>query len=308
MSGGLLYAGGSFYTIGGQNRTNLVALDTTTALATSWSPNPNQAGVINAMALSGNLLYAGGRFTSIGGQSRNYLAALNIATGVATSWNPAPNNHVNSLAVEGATIYAGGMFTSVGGLTRGGIAAWNSGSGTVITNWDAALQLSSSGIRDVQSIVPGGNTIYIAGNFSYGPGVGGTYYVAELNTATGVTTPWVAYDRIDVYVPLGIRTGKALIVDSDQLYLGGQIPANLMVYPMAIPPAPPHLESPHLDSDAFRAQLIGQDGQNYMIEATSDFQFWQPYGPFQTSGGMYNFEDTDAVFFDLRFYRAYASP
>ncbi|HEX5218698.1 MAG TPA: hypothetical protein VFZ59_03960 [Verrucomicrobiae bacterium] len=308
LSGGLLYAGGSFYNIGGQNRTNLVALDTTTALATSWSPNPNSAGTVNAMALSGNLLYVGGRFTSIGGQSRNYLAALDSATGVAASWNPAPNNQVNSLAVDGARIYAGGTFTSVGGLPRGGIAAWNSGTGNVITNWDSDLQLSSSGIRDVQSIAPAGSSIYIAGNFSYGPGVGGTYTVSELDTTTGATTPWFSYDRSDVYVPLGIQTGKALIADSDRLYLAGQIPANLMVYPMAIPPAPPHLESPHLDPDAFRAQLIGQDGQNYYIEATSDFQFWQPFGPFQTSGGTYNFEDTNAAFFDVRFYRAYAAP
>jgi hypothetical protein len=138
--------------------------------------------------------------------------------------------------------------------------------------------------------------------------VGATYSVAELNVGNGAATSWVGNERADVYVPLGFQTGKALTLAANKLYVGGQIPGCIVAYSLGNVVMPPRLESPRWNSDAFRARLIGQDGQNYMIEATSDFQFWEPLGPFQTTGGIFEFEDFDAFNFDFRMYRAHAVP
>lgn len=86
-SNGGLYVGGKFGTIGGQSRNGLAALDTTTALATAWAPEPDSIGV-TAIAASGQTVYVGGSFSTIGGQARPYVAALDATTGLATAWAP----------------------------------------------------------------------------------------------------------------------------------------------------------------------------------------------------------------------------
>ena len=45
MSGGIVYAGGPFFMIGGQARGSIAALDATTGLATSWNPGASGGGV-----------------------------------------------------------------------------------------------------------------------------------------------------------------------------------------------------------------------------------------------------------------------
>ncbi len=105
-SGGVVYAGGSFTTVGGQTRNHLAALDASTGAATAWSPNANN--MVQALAVSGGVVYAGGQFSSVGGQARNYLAALDTTTGAATAWNPNADSTVRALADVGR-----------GGLRRG---------------------------------------------------------------------------------------------------------------------------------------------------------------------------------------------
>src|SRR5207245_5125715 len=106
VSGGTVYAGGTFTGIGGQTRSGIAALDAATGAATSWDPNPNGPpgqGTVSAaaMALIGGTVYAGGNFASIGGQIRNGVAALDVSTGMATGWNPNLGGRVNALVVSG---------------------------------------------------------------------------------------------------------------------------------------------------------------------------------------------------------------
>jgi trimeric autotransporter adhesin len=79
VSGGTVYAGGGFTTIGGQGRNYIAALDAITGAATSWNPNSN--GPARPVAVSGGTVYVVGVFTNIGGQSRRNIAALDPVTG-----------------------------------------------------------------------------------------------------------------------------------------------------------------------------------------------------------------------------------
>ncbi|HYA41426.1 MAG TPA: hypothetical protein VEF34_09000 [Syntrophobacteraceae bacterium] len=180
VSGGTVYAGGFFGSIGGQNRNCIAALDASTGNATSWNPNAN--GRVFTIAVSGGTVYAGGFFTSIGGQNRNNLAALSASTGEATAWNPNAFGRVNALAVSGGTVYAGGRVGGIGGVARNNAAALDSSTGKA-TLWNpnangyvCALAVSSS-------------TVYVGGDFS---SIGGQYrnYIAALDASTGKATSW----------------------------------------------------------------------------------------------------------------------
>lgn len=80
VRGDLVYAGGEFQFIGGQNRNYLAALDATTGLATSWNPDlfGPSAGipVVMGLAVDNDLVVAGGRFTTAGGRLRQSLAVF----------------------------------------------------------------------------------------------------------------------------------------------------------------------------------------------------------------------------------------
>jgi len=134
VSGSIVYAGGEFTNIGGQQRSNIAALDVSTGAATSWNPGtgtsaPLTSFGVSALAVSGGIVYAGGSFTAIGGVERNHIAALDASTGLATSWNPNASDFVNTLAVSGGIVYAGGTFTAIGGVERNHIAALDPSTG-----------------------------------------------------------------------------------------------------------------------------------------------------------------------------------
>ena len=167
LSGTTLYVAGIFFSIGGQARSSLAAIDTSSGNATSFNPTPSGGCCgteVMTVLLDGTTLYAGGAFTSIGGQSRNHLAAFNTTDGSVTSFNPnvsASNGDptVRALAVSGTTLYAGGHFTSIGGQSRNYIAALNTSDGTA-TSWN------SNADNWVYSLALSGTTLYTGGQFT----------------------------------------------------------------------------------------------------------------------------------------------
>jgi hypothetical protein len=129
VRGSTVYAGGTFFSIGGQARNHLAALDASTGAVGAWSPNPTGAltgyyPAIYALATSEEVVYVGGDFYGIGGQVRRCLAALDPETGAATDWNPDADNIVWSLALSGNTLYVGGAFHSLGSLPRASLAGF----------------------------------------------------------------------------------------------------------------------------------------------------------------------------------------
>jgi hypothetical protein len=82
VSGGTVYAGGQFTSIGGQPRSRIAALDAASGSAIGW--NPNADGAVRALAVTGGVVYAGGEFTTIGGNSQAYIAAIHSDVPTAT--------------------------------------------------------------------------------------------------------------------------------------------------------------------------------------------------------------------------------
>jgi Secretion system C-terminal sorting domain/Domain of unknown function (DUF5122) beta-propeller len=247
VSGSTVYVGGSFTSIGGQQRRCLAALEASTGQATSW--NPNASHTVRALAIKGETVYAGGDFNNIGGQSRVFLGAVDITTGKATSWNPEIGNTVHAIVVSDTLVIVGGAFgrprlyVAVFGITSGRPTAWQpsfSGGGVVYAlalkgstlyvggnfvfprKYIAAFSIYSSpplsswnpgANATVRSICVNGSTVYVSGDFT---SIGGQsrYRIAALDETTGQATAWVSHAS-------GIVRGLATNSNGSVVYAGG---------------------------------------------------------------------------------------
>ena len=161
VSGGVVYAGGSFTTVNGTTRNRLAAFDASGAV-TAFDPSVN--GTVLALAVSGGVVYAGGTFTAVNqgqatGATRNRLAAFD-ASGVVTAFNPNVNGTVNAVAVSGGMVYAGGTFTTVNGTARNRLAAFDASG--VVTAFDPNVSTANS---SVNALAVSGGTLYAGGAF-----------------------------------------------------------------------------------------------------------------------------------------------
>lgn len=207
VGGNTIYAAGRFYSIGGQSRHLLAALDATTGNATAWNPNPDTT--VQALAMSGATVYAGGIFKLIGGQSRHHLAALDASTGIATAWDPNPNDYlslswgIERLATSAATVYAAGDFTNIGGENRNWFAALDSATGKA-TPWNPNPDAA------VASIAVSGAKVYLGGNFTSIHGIVHPY-LAQFDTSSSVSrirSPGISPLRRAFNLSVSARTGR----------------------------------------------------------------------------------------------------
>src|SRR5205807_2244185 len=121
---GKILAGGTFTSIGGQTRNNIVRLNSDGTLD-AFDPNANNE--VDAIAVqAGGKNVAGGDFTSIGGHPRNSSAGLDATDGLADSFDPNAIHDALPIAVQAdGKVLAGGEFTSIGGQPRNRIARLN---------------------------------------------------------------------------------------------------------------------------------------------------------------------------------------
>jgi len=218
FSGTTVYASGTFTTVGGQARNNIVALDATTGAVNAWNANANSA--VNALATSGSIVYAGGTFTTIGGQSRNRIAALDATTGAATAWNPGADNNVAALAVSGSTIYAGGSFSALGGQTRWYLGSVNDTTG-VATTWNKNAN------NPVRCLAVSGTTLYVGGGFTNVAGnsrVGGVAF--DMDTGE-VTSWWPATLGSFASIYAIAASGSTVYIGGDFTTAGAQVRNNI---------------------------------------------------------------------------------
>ncbi|MBK7085831.1 MAG: hypothetical protein IPH53_14655 [Flavobacteriales bacterium] len=147
---------GKVFTIGGQPRSGIAALDITTGLATAW--NPGVAGSSNFVLISnfqgqapsvllGSFLLCR-RFAATSGRSGS-------TTGVATAFNPGGlSGTVNVVKI----FDAGSLF--LGGGQGAGISKRDRTTGAALS-WNALLNSSS-----VLCIAVDGSTVYVGGQFT----------------------------------------------------------------------------------------------------------------------------------------------
>jgi len=117
-----IYVGGRFTVIGGQNRTNLAAVDLASGAVLPFVAHTDNA--VFALAATSNHVFAAGQFTTVNGQARPNLAALNPTTGQLTSWTPNPNLYLESVMVARNTVFAGGSFFTIAGEACRSFAAF----------------------------------------------------------------------------------------------------------------------------------------------------------------------------------------
>jgi hypothetical protein len=117
-SGGTLYAGGDFTSVGGDSLRALAALDARTGTVLPWDAGLSGgllgAGpVVRALAVTGGTVLAGGYFAVAGGLPRRGLVALEAASGKATGWNPCVGacvGGVGAIVVDGRRAIVAGSF------------------------------------------------------------------------------------------------------------------------------------------------------------------------------------------------------
>ena len=163
LNGNTIFAGGNFTTMGGQARSRIAAIDTTTGLATGF--NPNATGTqVTTIVVDGGTVYAGGTYTTIGGATRNRIAALDATTGTAIAgWDPNASGNVTSLMLSGNKVFVGGAFTTMNSLPFASFAVFNNVATTlpvrllsfnarsisgnapkVLCNWETAQEINFS--------------------------------------------------------------------------------------------------------------------------------------------------------------------
>ncbi len=222
--GNLLFIGGNFTSIGGQNRRSLAQVDTTTGIATSWDAqidpyisqsifSNDTSSFISALYVKGDTLYAGGSFQGFHGQTSYGLAALNASSSAVISGAVPPlltHTSAEQFFLDGTTLYIGGYFSSLGGEIRKNISAINAETGGLLL-WNPALSESPS------IIFTSGSQVYIGGNFYSVNGVVRNG-LAAIDQSTGIPTSWN---------PNAVSTDNetsinAMVLADTILYVGGR--------------------------------------------------------------------------------------
>jgi len=296
-AGNTLYVGGGHGPMGGALRTNAVALNTATALATSWNPSPNS--FIYSLAQGNGVIYAGGLFSRIGGAQMTNVAALDPTTGAATAWNARCNLPVWALAVNGTNLYAAGTFRRIGGQNRTNFAAVSTATGDLVDFPNPNYSFNGGGafalaLRGTESLLVGGAPFEDIGGFSGSR-------LAELELATGNRTSWDPGPERPGG-PFGSTYVRAITVGSDKIYVGGEFQGGFVAYGLA--GAPPQLVMPARTMSGFQFRLLGTDGLEYTIEATSDFFIWDFIDAVTPVNGFVDVLDPNASFNEQRFYHA----
>ena len=201
-SSGILYAAGSFTSMGGIANTNNIAQWNGSAWSAMGTGVTGGAGILSMVVDRTNNLFVGGPFTAMGGVANT----LRLAKWDGSVWTPlgtGANDVVRALAVSPSNIlYMGGDFTTINGTAAIRVASWN---GT------AASALSSGMDSSVRAMAIGPNGFVYAGG--------------DFTTAGGVTATRAAYWNGVSWFPMGAGLGTSVLVLTAQpdgtVYEGG---------------------------------------------------------------------------------------
>ncbi len=205
-----VYLGGGFYSVGGQPRTALAAVDKTSGLAQAWNPLVGSPTVLS-MAIASGKLFIGGGFLSVNGTPRQYAAAFDLGTGNLTAWNPSPSDYVLAMQAVGSTMYLGGYFnTLAGGLPSPFLAG-------VDMNFGITLSFVSAPNAPVRAMTTANGRLYLGGEFTALDGVPRNHAAALLG---GSLTAWDPAPNAAVSALA--KVGAEIAMGGDFLTVGGQ--------------------------------------------------------------------------------------
>ena len=91
---------GDFTSVNGGTPSNgLVAVDSTTGIASAWSPPMNIGGNVSTLMISGSNLFVGSWLDpfTFSSQTRSGAAAISTSDGSLQAWNPQVNGTVNAI-------------------------------------------------------------------------------------------------------------------------------------------------------------------------------------------------------------------
>jgi len=236
--GNTVYAGGSFSNArpagaaAGTNlmpRSNLLAFDINTGVATSFAPTIN--GQVKTVAASpdGSTLYVGGTFTQVNGQARFNVAAFSTATGaLLNTFKPAVGgSYVNAIVATNSTVYVGGLIGAGNSVTRKNFAAFTASTGALLA-WAPTSDLQV----DAMVLSPTNDKLIVGGRFSQINGAA-QRGLAAIDLTSGALLPWLAPQTVVNGWGEGTYKGKAgifsLAVDANGVYGTGWVLANVTI-------------------------------------------------------------------------------
>jgi hypothetical protein len=172
----ILYAGGYFYTIGGQSRNGVAAINTSTGLALDFNPSFANS-LISTLSLSfdNQTLFTGyqGGSVMVNSQIRNHIAHILPNGTLDPDFTPDVEGGfgINTMIMspDGKTLYLGGTFTTINGNPRTALAAVDASSGSLISgfNNNIADNVNSSQLSvNSMSLSNDGSTLYIGCKFN----------------------------------------------------------------------------------------------------------------------------------------------
>lgn len=229
---GLLYIGGQFSSIKGQERKNVAALDLFTGNPTGWNPGTNGSVYAVVSDPFNSRVYAGGDFSSVGGQSRNRIVAIDALTGLVLGWNPDVGGNAASVrainvTAASSTVYIGGKFDSVGGQARENIAGIDTSTGFV-TIWNPGVNghVFSLESNYAQKL------LYVGGQFS---SIGGKEKnnIAAVDVTLGQTLYWNPDANGPVLSLISDANKETLYVGGKFSSIGGQTRNHVAVLDMS---------------------------------------------------------------------------
>lgn len=277
---GLLFVGGSFNNIGGQEKKNLAAINLETASSTDWSPEPNDEVFTVALPPDpeANVLFVSGNFTQILNATRTKFALLDTTNNTFADPDMIlePNGVINSFAFgEDRIVYFGGDFTEIGENDRNHLASFDPETGN-ISNWNPNV----NGPVNSLLMYPGGTALFVGGEFDTIDSTS-TNNLGIVDAKTGELWLWnnadpdgpvyaLAADPPNINALIG---GNFTYIDNNR-HLERHSFA-IYTYPGLIP-IYSNGESINVteggQTDTFQLRLVGRPEQNVVVNLTTDSQ------------------------------------
>lgn len=161
------FIAGQFTIVGQSTRRNLIRVDSTGTLMTTWDCYPNSA--VYSIVRNGNALVVGGSFSTIEDlgsgitSNRSYLASCQISNSSVLAWAPALNSQVYDISMIGTTIYPMGIFTTVNAVNRSYVCSFTAYTTTATGTLTSFAPVLNN--RPVDAI-GSGTDVWLAGQFT----------------------------------------------------------------------------------------------------------------------------------------------